>query len=62
MKRFLRIFPIVLAFIGQVHADDLSNVSLTYCDTTENALHYQIAPGVETGICYNLSNGSTDPV
>lgn len=62
MKKFLRILPIVAAFVWQVYADDLSNVSLTYCDTTENALQYQLVPGVETGICYNLSNGSTSPV
>lgn len=52
----------MFAFVWASHASDLANVSLDYCDTTENALQYQLAPGVETGICYNLSNGSNAPV
>lgn len=62
MKRFLRILPIVLVFMWQTRADDLANVGLEYCNTQENALQYQIAPGVETGICYTLSNGAKTPV
>jgi len=44
------------------HADDLGNLSLNYCDTSENTLQYQIDPGVETGICYTISNGAKTPV
>ena len=62
MKKFLRILPLLFAFIWQTHADDLANVSLNYCNTPENILQYQIDPGVETGICYTLSNGAKTPV
>lgn len=62
MKKFLRIFPIMLAFMWYVYAADLANISLDYCTTSENALQYQVTPGVETGICYNLSNSSKTPV
>jgi len=62
MKRLLRILPLLFVFIWQTHADDLANVSLNYCDTPENILQYQIDPGVETGICYTLSNGAKTSV
>jgi hypothetical protein len=62
MKKLLRLLPLVFAFIGQTHADDLANVTLNYCDTPENTLQYQIDPGVETGICYTLSNGGKTSV
>jgi len=62
MKKLLLLLPVVITFTSLVHADDLANVSLDYCTTTENTLQYQIDPEVETGICYNLSNASTTPV
>lgn len=62
MKKFLRIFPIMLTFMWYVYAADLTNISLDYCTTSENTLQYQVTPGVETGICYNLSNSSKTPV
>lgn len=62
MKKLIGLFAVVLTVWWFTLADDLANVSLSYCDTPENTLQYQIDPGVETGICYNLSNGSKKPV
>lgn len=62
MKKFLLLLPLVIVFFSRTRADDLANVSLSYCDTAENTLQYQIDPGSETGICYNLSNASKTPV
>ncbi len=39
-------------------ADDLANLSLTYCNTQENTLQYQIQPAEKTWLCYTLSNGA----
>jgi hypothetical protein len=43
-------------------ADDLAYVSLDYCDTQDSVMKYQLDPGVETGICYMLSNNAKNPV
>lgn len=62
MKRFIRILPLAFIVIGYVHADNLADISLNFCDTPENTLQYQIDPGAETGICYTLSNGGKNTV
>ena len=62
MKKLIGLFAVVVTVWWFALADDLANVSLNYCDTPENTLQYQIDPGVETGICYNLSNASSKPV
>jgi hypothetical protein len=66
MKRihvFFSFFLLTLATaVFSVRADDLANMSLDYCTTSEDTLQYQVTPGVETGICYTLSNGSKTPV
>lgn len=45
-------------FFWTMHADDLWNISINYCDTANNTVQYQIVPGVETSICYTLSNST----
>jgi len=62
MKKFFLLLPVVLTFFASVFADDLANVSLSYCNTQESTLQYQIEPSIETGICYMLSNASKKPV
>lgn len=61
MKKTLLMLPLFL-LLGCTYADNLANVSLSYCDTPENTLQRQVEPGVETGLCYNLSNGGTSAV
>lgn len=62
MKKLIGLFSLLFILWWSVLADDLANVSLDYCDTPENTLQYQIDPGVETGICYTLSNRSKNTV
>ena len=62
MKRLLRILPILCICIGQVHGDELANLSLNYCTTSENTLQYKINPWVQTGICYTIDNRSAIPL
>ncbi len=62
MKKYLLLFASFLALwagsIISVHADDLQNISLDYCNATGNILHYTLQTDTQTGICYTLSNTS----
>jgi len=62
MKKIIGLFVAVFAVGWFTLADDLAYVSLDYCDTPENVLQYQLDPGIETGICYTLSNGTNHEV
>ena len=55
-------FSFSLLAIVPTHADNLKSISLDYCDTTGNVLKYTIDPGVQTGICYTVSNSSAQEV
>lgn len=61
MKKLLLLLSLC-TLLWFTYADDLANVSLSYCDTPENTLQCQVAPGVETGLCYNVSNGGNSTV
>lgn len=43
-------------------ADSLRNISLDFCDTTGNIVQYTLDPWVKTGICYTVSNTSTENI
>lgn len=43
-------------------ADSLRNISLDFCDITGNIVQYTLEPWVKTGICYTVSNTSTENV
>lgn len=62
MKKLLALCVVVCTLWGFAIADDLAYVSFDYCDTPENTLQVQVDPGVETGVCYTLSNGSNNTV
>lgn len=56
LSLWLSIF--VITFVLNSQADDLSTMSLDFCTTTsDGALNMTVDPGVQTGICYKLSNG-----
>jgi len=42
--------------------DALRSISLDFCDATGNVLQYTLEPWVKTGICYTVSNASTENV
>lgn len=52
----------MFALLWYTHADDLSNITLNYCDTPENTVQYTLFPGAITGICYTFSNSANTPV
>lgn len=62
MKKLLGLLSLVFIIWGFTIADDLSYISLDYCDTPEKILELQTEPGIETGICYRLSNMSRSEV
>ena len=62
MRKLFLIIPCLLAFFWWTYAGDLFNVSLDFCDTTENTLQYHVDPGVEKIICYRLSNDAQNQV
>lgn len=45
--------------INSTHADNLQNIFLDYCNTDAKTLSYTIDTNVETGICYTVSNNSS---
>ena len=62
MKKFLIaslfLIPIMMG-INSTHADNLQNIFLDYCNTDAKTLSYTIDTNVETGICYTVSNNSS---
>ncbi len=62
MKKLIGLLSVFFIVGGYVLADDLANVSLNFCATSENTVQYQVDPGAETGICYTLSNGAKKPI
>lgn len=62
MKKILRLLLVAIIGIWQAQGADLTNVSLSYCGTSQNTLSYKIAPWIETGICYTIVNHSSIPV
>lgn len=42
-------------------ADDLSTASLSFCDSSDT-LNIALEPGVQTGICYQLTNGGKNEI
>lgn len=62
MKKYLSLLAVFIATIISgsflVSADDLTDISLSYCDTTGNILNYTLDPGTTKDICYTLNNNS----
>ena len=58
----LGLFSLIAGSLLTVHADDLQSISLDYCATTGNVLHYTLETDTETGICYTLTNTSDHQV